>query len=94
LDLGDLGTLVRIAPKRVFKFNRLRLGSEALEKLIIDARLYKDTRAGTAALPVVHAKKDGSMSGKILQSREYILDAVGGPIDGKLEICVIEHDIR
>ena len=30
----------------------------------------------------------------IRKSREYILDAMGGPINGKLEVCVIEHDIR
>ena len=55
LDLGDLGTLVRIAPERVSELERLGLSSETLEKLIIDARLDKDTRAGTATLPVVKA---------------------------------------
>ena len=55
LDLGDLGTLVRITSERVSELERLRLNSEALQKLIIDARLDKDTRAGAATLPVVKA---------------------------------------
>jgi hypothetical protein len=58
LDLGDLGTLVRIAPERVSELNRLGLGSEALKKLIINSRLDKDTRAGAAALSVIKAGCD------------------------------------
>ena len=94
LDLRDLGTLVRIAPKRVSKLNRLGLGSEALEKLLVDARLDKDTRAGTAALPVVHAGKGHSMSDELITYASNIQYAVRGPVDSKLEVCVIEHDVR
>jgi len=57
LDLGYLRTLVRIALKGVSKLNRLGPGSEALKKLIVDARLDKYPRTSSAALPVVKAGK-------------------------------------
>jgi hypothetical protein len=90
-----LRTLVRIALERVSELNRLGLGSEALKKLIVDARLDKDPRAGSAALPVVEAGRGHSSAMENLnQSREFILNAVGGPVDGKVEVCVVEYDIR
>lgn len=55
LDLRYLGALVDIGPEGVSEFDRPCLGSEPFEEFIIDARLDKDTRAGTAALPVVPA---------------------------------------
>ena len=30
----------------------------------------------------------------IRKPREYILDSMGGPIDSKLEVCIIKYDIR
>jgi hypothetical protein len=62
LDLGYLRTLVRIATEWVSELNRLGLGSEALKKLIVDVRLDKDARAGSAALPVVEAGRGPSIS--------------------------------
>ena len=55
---------MRIALERVSELNRLGLGSEALKKLIVDARMDEDPRAGSAALSVVEAGRisDGKNS--------------------------------
>jgi hypothetical protein len=65
LDLGYLRTLVRIALERFSELNRLGLCSEALKKLIVDARLDKYPRAGSAALPVVEAGRGPSISDEV-----------------------------
>ncbi len=44
---------MRIVLERVSELNRLGFGSEALKKLIVNTRLDKDSRAGTATLSVV-----------------------------------------
>ena len=37
---------------------------------------------------------DGSISEEFDQSRGFILNTMGGPVDGKVEVCVVEYDIR
>jgi hypothetical protein len=53
---------MRIALERVSELNRLGLGSKAFKKLVVDARLDKDPRAGSAALAVVEAGGGFSIS--------------------------------
>jgi hypothetical protein len=96
LDLGNLGPLVRVVREWVAEFNRPGLGSEALEELIVDARLDKDTRAGAAALPVVPADDVLDEQEKAAPNRlmKYVLDAVGGPVNSLVEVRIVEYDVR
>ena len=52
-ELGELGIAGGWVP--VSELDRLGLSSKLPEELIVDPRLDKDTRIGTAALPVVPA---------------------------------------
>jgi hypothetical protein len=59
LNVGYLRTLVNLGAEWVSNTDFGGLGREALEELVVDARLDKDTGASTACLAVVPAGEKG-----------------------------------
>ncbi len=44
--------------------------------------------------PWLKLEEGASISDECNQPSEYILDAVGGPVDSKVEVCIVEYNIR
>lgn len=55
LDLGDLGTLIRVTGERIAELELLGLGRKSTNEFLVDAFLDKDPRTGTTCLPVIPA---------------------------------------
>ena len=53
LSLRDLWTLVYTLTEGISNFNRLSLGRETLEELIVDPSLDEDSRSSTAYLTLI-----------------------------------------
>lgn len=99
LHLGDLRALLSFRAKGVAYLDRLCLLGEGGEKLVVDTLLDEDTRSGAACLAVVPAKVDVSDSKKERCNAKGtqggdVLDPVARPTDSRVDVSIVEDDIR
>ena len=95
LELRDLGSLVGVLAEGVTDLDRLDLLGELFKEFFINFRLDEDATTSTATLAVVPAEPI-AQSTSFDESRWQIcsLDTVGSPIDGLVDIRVVEDDVR
>ena len=64
---------------------------KALEELVVDLLVYKDTRASTAALSMVEAGRDVSTP-SAPAAGDNVLNTKRRPLDRLLHVCVVQND--
>lgn len=93
LDLRHLRALEVVRVEGVADLDVAGVLREAVEELVVDLLVDEDARAGTADLAMVVAVRPPVSLYAPSKGTRSLQDTESGPLDGLVEVAVIENDV-